>query len=482
MGQASAPVLQTPANASTVDTNLIYTYLRWDRVETVTNYEVQVSTSSTFSGYALDTTIADPDYYKQYYPPANGTYYWRVRSKNLIGWSPWTTGWSFSFNFKPTAPALQLPLADYTVIGFKDTLIWNPVSGATGFRLQLSTSDTFAGAAVVLDTIMLPTVTRVLLSNLPKVTYYWRVMTQKNPFGWGSWSQAKMFKAEALQWSKGLDDQTLDIQAFATFNGKLYAASTQGVWEKSSAAGVWSNPSTGFGADLLSLASNGQTLFAGTKTGKVFKSTDGATWTLASTIALNYPVNCLVYDGTYLYAGLYTAGFYRSSDDGASWVSMRTGNDFRMFKGTNALYSSILDGLVKYTTDYGSTWTTLNVPGVSTSNFAQCFCQNGGNLYVGSGGAQVISHTANNGTTWTIDTTGLAGAYYVLTLSPIASGTLMVAGTGLDGVYISNSNNIVWKRTEFGANGIINQANCSAEFDGSVFIGTQSGIYQAQIP
>jgi len=88
------PTLTSPTNSATGQT--LTPTLTWSTVSGVAAYHVQVSTSNTFLTILMeDSTLTSAS--KVLTGLTNSTtYYWRVRAKNSIGVSTWTSSWSFT--------------------------------------------------------------------------------------------------------------------------------------------------------------------------------------------------------------------------------------------------------------------------------------------------------------------------------------------------------------------------------------------------
>jgi hypothetical protein len=119
-------------------------------------------------------------------------YYWRVRSFATTGeYSLWTSYRAVLIKYVP--PVLLGPANLAIVTSLKPTFEWNAVPDATGYQIQISTSNSF-GTLVVDANAALPTFTpgTDLASG---TTYYWRVRALGS-FGPGDWSQARKFTTD----------------------------------------------------------------------------------------------------------------------------------------------------------------------------------------------------------------------------------------------------------------------------------------------
>jgi large repetitive protein len=184
-----APVLYYPTNGATnVPVNLTF---KWRKSVGATAYHIQVSLNNTFTANVINEDAPDTLFVV---PPGtlSGTtqYFWRVYAKNVGGSSPYSTVWSFTTAIAPPAsPVLVSPPNHSTGIPITGILFsWNPVSGATSYRIQVSTDPNFGSTIVNQST---GSQTQYLLNNPPltnNTIYYWRV-NATNTGGQGLWSQ-----------------------------------------------------------------------------------------------------------------------------------------------------------------------------------------------------------------------------------------------------------------------------------------------------
>ncbi|MCK4448299.1 MAG: hypothetical protein KAW56_14610, partial [Candidatus Marinimicrobia bacterium] len=93
-----------------------------------------------------------------------------------------------------TSPILQSPADESPDISINPTLYWNSVSGATSYRIQVSTISVFSSTVFDIDGI---TATSYQLNDLiSDSTYYWRVAANYGEYGEGPiiWSTIWSFK------------------------------------------------------------------------------------------------------------------------------------------------------------------------------------------------------------------------------------------------------------------------------------------------
>jgi hypothetical protein len=104
----TAPNLLLPLNNSTINT--LTPLLDWDSLVTATNYRVQVATDSLFNNIILSQISDNTSYLigSGVLNP-NVDYYWRVRTNNAGGVSPWSEVYHFIVYLTDVEGEKQLP-------------------------------------------------------------------------------------------------------------------------------------------------------------------------------------------------------------------------------------------------------------------------------------------------------------------------------------------------------------------------------------
>jgi hypothetical protein len=251
-------------------------------------------------------------------------------------------------------------------------------------------------------------------------------------------------------------DQGSSWQPTALMNGNvwsmiakgstLFAATTSGVFRSTDYGTSWSAVSAG---NILSLATDGTTIFAGTGDqphSGVFRSTNsGASWDSTGLSGLS--VNSLAVNGTDIYAGTLSwpgkqdGGGFRSTDNGVHWTKVieRPVMCFAV-SGTTTYAGGV--GFVFRSTDQGATWTDL---WAGSSDFdVRSLAAIGGNLFAGGSATSGVLLSTNGGDSWRPVNTGLCA---VEVEALIATGTTVFAGASW-GVFRSTDRGENWTRTE----------------------------------
>ncbi len=171
-----SPCLIAPANQ--VVNQPLSLVLVWTRSTSAISYRVQLSTDSLFSSLILNTGTSDSA--REISGLSNSTrYFWRVNASNTHGVSPWSNRQCFTtIGSCPTAPSLVAPLNGMTAVSVFPTASWTAVTGATAYRLQVSTDSIFS--AVVFDDSAITVLSTQIGQLQPGTTYFWRVSSRNS--------------------------------------------------------------------------------------------------------------------------------------------------------------------------------------------------------------------------------------------------------------------------------------------------------------
>jgi M6 family metalloprotease-like protein len=149
--------------------------LHWQSVSGASYYTVEISEQSDFSSTIIQQSNIGNTYYiiPSGHLQFNSTYYWRIKAVNT---SPSTeSDWSDirSFTTLLQTPVLTIPKNDSAGVALSGSFNWNPVNGATAYKLKFSANSGFSPTIIDEDEIANATYN---FSNLDFNTrYFWKV-------------------------------------------------------------------------------------------------------------------------------------------------------------------------------------------------------------------------------------------------------------------------------------------------------------------
>lgn len=187
----AAPTLASPADGATNVS--IPAALSWNASSGASSYTVQVSTDPGFGSFAYNQSGITSTSTSVSGLSGNTLYYWRVNATNAGGTSGWSSTRSFTTSTAPppAAPTLVSPTNGQTNVSRTPTLTWNASSGATSYRVQVSTSSAFT--TTVYDQSGITSTSTTLPTLGGRVWHYWRV-SATNAGGTSGWSATWNFR------------------------------------------------------------------------------------------------------------------------------------------------------------------------------------------------------------------------------------------------------------------------------------------------
>jgi len=451
LGFAAPTLVSPPNNATNQPTTLT---LVWNPSTGATTYRLQLATTPTFTTTAFDdSTITTTS---QQVGPLNGNtiYYWRVNAKNAAGISGYSATWSFS-TLGFAAPTLVSPPNNATNQPTTLTLVWNPSTGATTYRLQLATTPTFT--TTVFDDSTITTTSQQVGPLNGNTIYYWRV-NAKNAAETSSYSALWNFTTTmtapsapslvsplngainqpfilTLRWNRStsavtyrlqvsttpsfvntvFDDSTLvptsrtiyRLNNDVTYYWRVKAKNALGespyseIWNFTIEKRIWGLQNSGAFNDLTSVS------FVDTLTGwvvgaagTILKTNDaGITWRQQSS-GTNVELRSVHFIDTSLGWAVGIAGaVLKTTDGGEHWTpqtsGVSTGLNFVYFVNATTGWVAGDNGKILKTTDRGASW-VAQTSGISTNLIAVQFVDISTGWALGS----VLLRTSDGGANW----------------------------------------------------------------------------------
>lgn len=289
--------------------------------------------------------------------------------------------------------------------------------------------------------------------------------------------------------SNGLSDGSenyWDIEKIEVNGSNIFAATYNGVYVTSDDGVSWSlTASAGFPNDeILTMASSGTTIFAGTEENGLYKSENsGASWT-ASSIGMSFPnTNDLIVNGTEIIAATY-GGVYFSYDNGNSWIARNMGiknlwvRDIAT-EGSNIYAAGFIAG-VYHSADAGASWTLKKNGLVNT--WLTCIATSGTKIFAGTEGGGVF-YSSDNGNNWIQSNNGLTNPYVY---DIVIDGVNLYAVTD-GGLFYSNNSGSSWTSinnglTESGISNIVIKGSKLFASGWNLFTSIDNGLLWTQVP
>ena len=188
----ATPTLLSPHDTATSVT--LSPTLTWSLdLSGTTSYTLQVSTAADFSALVVNQSgIGGSSFAVGPLSPST-LYYWRVQGSAAVNTSAYSALFSFTTsNAPPSVPTLTSPASGNTGVLLSPTLSWNASSGATSYRLQVSTLPDFS--VLIKDTSGILGTSAVVGPLLPNTGYNWRV-SATNANGASAYSSIYNFKS-----------------------------------------------------------------------------------------------------------------------------------------------------------------------------------------------------------------------------------------------------------------------------------------------
>lgn len=192
------PVLVQPSNNAINQRDTVI--LRWNYAANASQYILQVSTTSDFSSNVLANVSLTDTFYILTNINGKTKYYWRVKAKNFVGESSFSSTFNFETGF-PVAPTLAEPPHATQGLPLEVTVKWRKTTDATKYGIQVSKSLTFTSLTIIHENYNITDTTYVLTNLTSNTTYFWRVCAY-NQFGQSQFSQAWGFKTQLVSIEK----------------------------------------------------------------------------------------------------------------------------------------------------------------------------------------------------------------------------------------------------------------------------------------
>ncbi len=171
-GKPVAPELSTPIDGAVGEPTEVS--VTWLPVDGASSYHLRVyyKEFNIYVTFAEKTQLTDTSFTLTNLE-RGVTYYWRVRAHNSMGYSSWTSTWTFTTMPLLSAPELLAPANTAEEISLAPTLEWQKQEALEFYHVQVAEDEQFDVIAYEHTEIQEPPLG---VSNLKGLTqYYWRV-------------------------------------------------------------------------------------------------------------------------------------------------------------------------------------------------------------------------------------------------------------------------------------------------------------------
>ncbi len=234
-----------------------------------------------------------------------------------------------------------------------------------------------------------------------------------------------------------------------------------------------------YGGTILSLAVMDTIIFAGTQNCGAYYSTDyGDNWNQVEGIPKTADIGWIVvYDNTIAAVAVISesleAGDFISTDGGKNWRRSQISGPL-VFSDSILFTGNFRTGIYR-STDFGGTWEVLNNGPKQSNITAFAVAQrtdsvSGNRLYAATDSGLFVS--TNDGGNWVEVDSGMGEKYIV---SVAATGMNVIVSTSHSGIFFSKNGGITWSA----ANTRMDQCDCFAISDSTIFAGTGSGLFKS---
>ena len=248
------------------------------------------------------------------------------------------------------------------------------------------------------------------------------------------------------QWTQTTGPGGGSILSFGVIGNTVFAGTSGGGLFRSTNFGTsWNAVRLGrINSDVKGITASGSSIFAASDS--LYLSTDsGITWRAIS--LLPGESGPLVVLGKYLILGSFD-GIFRSSDRGQTWERAGDGFVVCLLVKDGMLFAGAWSFGLQESTDSGSTWSTVRAGGILDGASIQSLAANGNDIFAGGYYDEGFFRSTDDGVTWDSSNTGminLVGQGHNCTIMSLyEDGSDLYAGTA-EGLYQSSDSGLTWR-------------------------------------
>ena len=286
------------------------------------------------------------------------------------------------------------------------------------------------------------------------------------------------------QWVQTSGPSTGELHSLAVDNSNLYAGTRDGgLFLSTNNGNNWVAINSGITCSgggscnwITALVFAGSKFFAGTNGGVFVSTNSGANWSGINSSLWNGNVWTFSVSGTYLFAGT-AGGVFRMPLNDTNWTYVSTGLTNTFINALAVSGSTIFAGTssgIFLSTNSGNNWSAANTG--LTNTYIYAFAVSGANVFVGTNGG--IFHSTNNGAIWTEANIGLVLPTPVTAFA--VNGTNIFAGMhstsgGSMGIFLSTDNGSTWLAHNSGLTPNNSGGLCMVASNSYLYIGNTGG-------
>jgi photosystem II stability/assembly factor-like uncharacterized protein len=280
----------------------------------------------------------------------------------------------------------------------------------------------------------------------------------------------------------GISSMVAVNSIFVHSSGKIYAATSSGVYKWSEQNLQWEIKSNGltilpcFAMDSY----DDSILYVGTNNGGFFKSTNlGETWARSGFITTTYQIKSIVVDSNGNKFACIPFGIYRSSHGDTTWADISSQfpttflADVHSDKRTGSIFFTCSKGIFKASNE-GLTWNSITGSGIRVNWINEVICPDFTSMFVGLTDAGVYK-SINGGVSWVEKNNGLIISD-IRGMATTNSGTVTTAMWG--GVFSTSDKGNTWVDLSVSLPNYLVSSVFYTKL-GAILAGTSGGIYRS---
>ena len=300
-------------------------------------------------------------------------------------------------------PKLISPANLSNDISTNPTLTWSTCSGATSYRLQVSTDRYFAGT--ILDQAGIVTTSTTVNGLSQNTVYYWRVNTQYGE-GISNWSEIFGFTTAGVGWKPQISNVDGRLISVYFINPSIgWAVGEPGIILKTTDGGTnWLKKSINYSGTLQDIFFINESIgwTVGGWTTNIYKTTDGGDSWNEQPVGENTSFNSVYFIDELNGWAVTSNDIFKTTDGGANWlehpsITSKIIEDAQFINATTGWIVG-WSGMIFKSIDGGSTWIDKS-SGLTSEELSHVFFINNSLGWV-VGRKGTVLKTIDSGDSW----------------------------------------------------------------------------------